>query len=100
MCLTAGAILALGNIQVPTEGLRNDWHKLGHQQPRGEASPDGWAHYDVDAAQHLLADHADRVIVAFDYDATDPRVFIYTQTPDGVLSGSVPSSSVKARHPF
>ena len=42
--------------------------------------------YDVDAAQHLLADHADRVIVAFDYDATDPRVFIYTQTPDGVLS--------------
>ena len=42
--------------------------------------------YDVDAAQHLLADHADRVIVAFDHDATDPRVFIYTQTPDGVLS--------------
>ena len=41
---------------------------------------------DVDAAQHFLADHAERVIVAFDHNATDPGVFIYTETPDGVLS--------------
>ena len=42
--------------------------------------------YDVDAAQHLLADHAESLIVAFDQDATDPGVFIYTETPDGVVS--------------
>ena len=41
---SAGAILALGNIQVPTGGLPNDQHELGHQRPRGEASPDGGAH--------------------------------------------------------
>ena len=42
--------------------------------------------YDVDAAKHFLADHAGSVIVAFDHDARNPEVFIYTTTPDGVLS--------------
>ena len=42
--------------------------------------------YDVDAAKHFLADHAGSVIVAFDHDARNPEVFIYTTTPEGVLS--------------
>ena len=42
--------------------------------------------YDVDTAKHFLADHAGSVIVAFDHDATNPEVFIYTATPAGVLS--------------
>ena len=43
--------------------------------------------YDVDAAKHFLADHAGDVIVAFDHDARNPEVVIYTNTPDGALSG-------------
>ena len=42
--------------------------------------------YDVDTAQHFLADHAADIVVAFDHDATDPSVKIYTLTPEGVLS--------------
>ena len=42
--------------------------------------------YDVDAAQHFLADHAGELIVAFDHNALDPDVFIYAATPDGTLS--------------
>jgi hypothetical protein len=42
--------------------------------------------YDLDAAQHFLADHAAEVIVAFDHHAVNPEVFIYVATPDGVLS--------------
>ena len=40
---------------------------------------------DVDTAQHFLADHAGAVVVAFDHNAMDPRVVIYTTTPEGVL---------------
>ena len=42
--------------------------------------------YDLDAAQHFLADHAYELIVAFDHHALDPAVFIYLATPDGTLS--------------
>ena len=42
--------------------------------------------YDLDAAQHFLADHAAEVIVAFDHHAVNPDVFIYVATPDGALS--------------
>jgi hypothetical protein len=42
--------------------------------------------YDVDAAQHFLADHAASIIVAFDHDAMDPAVNIYTATSEGALS--------------
>ena len=42
--------------------------------------------YDLDAAQHFLADHADALIVAFDHNALDPDVLIYVATPDGTLS--------------
>ena len=42
--------------------------------------------YDLDAAQHFLADHAEELIVAFDHHAADPEVFIYVATPDGTLS--------------
>ena len=42
--------------------------------------------YDVDTAQHFLADHAAELIVAFDHHATNPEVFIYVATPDGTLS--------------
>ena len=42
--------------------------------------------YDVDAAQHFLADHAASIIVAFDHDTMDPAVNIYTATPGGTLS--------------
>ena len=42
--------------------------------------------YDLDAAQHFLADHAEEPIVAFDHHAVDPEVFIYVATPDGTLS--------------
>ena len=42
--------------------------------------------YDVHTAQHFLADHTDSVIVAFDYDAMNPEVTIYTETPEGTLS--------------
>ena len=42
--------------------------------------------YDVDSAQHFLADHAEELIVAFDHDAVDPEVFIYVATPDRILS--------------
>ena len=42
--------------------------------------------HDLDTTQHFLADHAAELIVAFDYNATDPEVFIYVVTPDGVLS--------------
>ena len=42
--------------------------------------------YDVDAAQHFLADHAASIIVAFDHDAMAPAVTIYTATPEGALS--------------
>ena len=41
---------------------------------------------DVDTAQHFLADHADSIIVTFDHNAMDPKVTIYTATPEGVLS--------------
>ena len=42
--------------------------------------------YDLDAAQHFLADHAAEVIVAFDHHAANPEVLIYVATPDGTLS--------------
>ena len=42
--------------------------------------------YDVDTAQHFLADHASELIVAFDHHATNPEVFIYVATPDDTLS--------------
>ena len=42
--------------------------------------------YDLDAAQHFLADHAEELIVAFEHHAVDPQVFIYAATPDGTLS--------------
>jgi hypothetical protein len=42
--------------------------------------------HDLDTAQHFLADHADKLIVAFDHHAVDPEVFIYVVTPDGALS--------------
>ena len=42
--------------------------------------------YDLDAAQHFLADHAEELIVAFDHHAADPEVFIYVATTDGTLS--------------
>ena len=42
--------------------------------------------YDVDAAQHFLADHVASIIVAFDHDAMDPAVNIYTATSEGALS--------------
>lgn len=42
--------------------------------------------YDLDAAQHFLADHAEVLIVAFDHHATNPEVLIYVDTPDGTLS--------------
>ena len=40
----------------------------------------------MDAAQRFLADHAASIIVAFDHDAMDPAVNIYTATPGGALS--------------
>ena len=42
--------------------------------------------YDLDAAQHFLADHAAEVIVAFDHHAVSPEVFIYAATSGGTLS--------------
>lgn len=42
--------------------------------------------YDLDAAQHFLADHAADLIVTFNHDAPDPDVSIYVETPDGLLS--------------
>ena len=42
--------------------------------------------YDLDAAQHFLADHAEELIVTFDHHAVNPEVFIYVATPDGALS--------------
>lgn len=42
--------------------------------------------YDLDAAQHFLADHAADLIVAFDHHAANPDVSIYAATPDGTLS--------------
>ena len=42
--------------------------------------------YDLDAAQHFLADHAAEVIVAFDHHAVNPEVFIYVVTSGGTLS--------------
>ena len=42
--------------------------------------------YDLDAAQHFLADHASDLIVAFDHHAANPEVSIYVATPDGTLS--------------
>ena len=53
---------------------------------RGRPPLDSRHSYDVDAAQHLLADHAKDLVVAFDHHARDPDVFIYVQTPDGTLS--------------
>ncbi len=42
--------------------------------------------YDLDTAQHFLADHAEELIVAFDHHTVNPEVFIYVATPDGTLS--------------
>ena len=42
--------------------------------------------YDLDAAQHFLADHAADLIVVFDHHAANPEVSIYVETPDGTLS--------------
>ena len=42
--------------------------------------------HDLDTAQHFVADHADKLIVAFDHHAVDPEVLIYVVTPDGALS--------------
>ena len=42
--------------------------------------------YDLDSAQHFLADHAADVIVVFDHHAANPDVSIYVETPDGTLS--------------
>ena len=42
--------------------------------------------HDLDTAQHFLADHAAKLIVAFDHHAIDPDVFIYAVTPDSTLS--------------
>ena len=42
--------------------------------------------YDVDAARHFLADHAQDPLVALDHHARNPDVFIYIETPDGTLS--------------
>lgn len=42
--------------------------------------------YDLDAAQHFLADHVDQLIVAFDHHAPNPEVLIYVETSDGTLS--------------
>ena len=53
---------------------------------KGRPALDAAHTYDVDTAQHFLADHAADIVVAFDHDATDPLVKIYTTTPEGVLS--------------
>ena len=42
--------------------------------------------YDLDAAQHFLADHAAELLVAFDHHAVNPEVFIYVAASDGTLS--------------
>ena len=42
--------------------------------------------YNLDAAQHFLADHAAELLVTFDHHAVNPDVFIYVATPDGTLS--------------
>ena len=55
---------------------------------KGRPALDARHTYDVDTAQHFLADHAAGIVVAFDPDATDPLVKIYTTTPKGVLSPS------------
>ena len=53
---------------------------------RGRPTLDAKYSYDVDAAQHFLADHAQDLVVAFDHHARNPDVFIYVKTPDGTLS--------------
>ena len=53
---------------------------------RGRPPVDPRNSYDLDAAQHFLADHAEELIVAFDHHARDPEVFIYVETPEGTLS--------------
>ena len=42
--------------------------------------------YDLDSAQHFLADHAEWMIVGLEQHAANPEVSIYVETPDGTPS--------------
>ena len=42
--------------------------------------------YDLDAAQHFIADHAADLLVVFDHNAANPEVSLYVESPDGLLS--------------